>query len=124
MSDLKVKGENIVLLGTTLKLVFNLNVMDTISDNYETIDDMAKAIDTPSGQKKILAALINDAIEEHNEHNPDSKMCLVSERYIGKQFKALEATKLSNLIVRVFRLSVPQSDIEIEVDVEGEQTAE
>lgn len=124
MSDLKIKGEKIVLFGRELTLVFNMNVMDLVSDTYPTVEDMAGALDTPAGQKKILAALANDAIEEHNECYPDDKLEQVSERFIGKQFKATELNKISNLIVRVFRLSVPQSDMETEIDFMGEQKAE
>ncbi len=123
MSDLKVQGKNIILKGTELKLVFDLNVMDLISEDYPTVDDMAKALDTPKGQKIILTALINDAIENHNEISAD-KLDLVNSRWIGKQLSPLDMNNISNLIVELFRLSIPQSDIDIDEDNEGEQKAE
>lgn len=55
------------------KLVFNLNVMEEIQDEYETIDKWGSLTDGKSGEVNIKAlifgitAMINEGIEIENE---------------------------------------------------------
>ena len=57
------------------KLVCNLNVMEEIQDEYETLDNWGSMTDGKSGEVKIKAlvfgitAMINEGIEIDNEEN-------------------------------------------------------
>lgn len=57
------------------KLVFNLNVMEEIQDEYETLDNWGSMTDGKSGEVNIKAlvfgitAMINEGIEIDNEEN-------------------------------------------------------
>lgn len=57
------------------KLVFNLNVMEEIQDEYQTLDNWGSMTDGKSGEVNIKAlvfgitAMINEGIEIDNEEN-------------------------------------------------------
>lgn len=57
------------------KLVFNLNVMEEIQDEYKTLDNWGSLTDGKSGEVNIKAlvfgitAMINEGIEIDNEEN-------------------------------------------------------
>ena len=57
------------------KLVFNLNVMEKIQDEYGSLDEWGKMTDGSNGEPNIKAvkfgftAMINEAIEIENEEN-------------------------------------------------------
>ena len=61
--------------GKEIKLVFNLNVMQSIQEEYKTVDAWGKLTDGESGEVDIkalifgLTAMINEAIDIDNDEN-------------------------------------------------------
>lgn len=61
--------------GKEIKLVFNLNVMQAIQEEYKTVDAWGKLTDGESGEVDIkalifgLTAMINEAIDIDNDEN-------------------------------------------------------
>jgi len=72
---MKELSSKITYKGKDYKLVFNLNVMEEIQDEYETIDKWGSLTDGKSGEVNIKAlvfgitAMINEGIEIDNEEN-------------------------------------------------------
>lgn len=70
---MKELSSKITYKGKDYKLVFNLNVMEEIQDEYETIDNWGSLTDGKSGEVNIKAlifgitAMINEGIEIENE---------------------------------------------------------
>ena len=61
--------------GNEYKLVFNLNVMEEIQDEYKTLENWGSLTDGKSGEVNVKAlvfgitAMINEGIEINNEDN-------------------------------------------------------
>lgn len=61
--------------GKKLKLVFNLNVMEAIQEEFGSVDNWGKLTDGASGEVNIKAlkfgftAMINEAIDIENDEN-------------------------------------------------------
>lgn len=68
------------------KLVFNLNVMEEIQDEYKTLDNWGSMTDGKSGEVNIKAlifgitAMINEGIEIDNEENDKNDPPLTHKR--------------------------------------------
>jgi hypothetical protein len=64
--------------GTKIKLVFNLNVMEAIQDEFGSVDKWGKLTDGESGEVNVKALkfgfteMINEAIDIDNEENGTS----------------------------------------------------
>lgn len=75
--------------GKEIKLVFNLNVMQKIQQEYKTIDTWTKLTDGESGEVDIKALLfgltemINEAIDIDNDENGTDEPFMTSKK-IGR----------------------------------------
>ena len=92
--------------GKEIKMVFNLNVMQTIQEEYGSIDKWGKLTDGESGEVDIkalifgLTAMINEAIDIDNDENGTDEPFLttkkvgriVTEVGLGNATKALNET--------------------------------
>ena len=71
------------------KLVFNLNVMEQIQDEYGSLDAWGKMTDGTNGEPNIKAvkfgftAMINEAIEIENEEN-GTDIKPVTNNFVGR----------------------------------------
>lgn len=70
-----MKNNEIEYKGQKYELVFNLNVMEQIQEEYETIDKWGELTDGSKGEPNAkaiifgLAAMINEGIDISNEDN-------------------------------------------------------
>ena len=90
--------------GRIYKLVFNLNVMETIQEEYGAIDKWAELTDGASGEPNAKAVIfgfremLNEGIDISNEENgTDEKMLTLKQ--VGRmitEYGLIEATKALN----------------------------
>ena len=92
--------------GKEIKLVFNLNVMQKIQEEYKTVDAWTKLTDGESGEVDIkalifgLTAMINEAIDIDNDENgtnepffsPKQVGRIITDVGLAKATKALNQT--------------------------------
>ncbi len=101
---MKDKYGEIQYKGKTYRLVFNLNVMEEIQEEYGTIDKWAELTDGSSGEPNAKAVIfgftkmLNEGIDiyndEHDEHEP-----MLTLKQVGRiitEVGLLEATKTLN----------------------------
>lgn len=95
--------------GKEIKLVFNLNVMQKIQQEYKTIDTWTKLTDGESGEVDIKALLfgltemINEAIDIDNDENGTDEPFMTSKKIgriltdvgLDKATKALHETVIN-----------------------------
>lgn len=93
--------------GKEIKLVFNLNVMQRIQEEYKTIDAWSKITDGESGEVDIkalifgLTEMINEGIDIDNDENGTNEPFL-STKKVGRIITDVglaEATKALNQTV-------------------------
>lgn len=72
--------------GKEIKLVFNLNVMQAIQEEYKTIDNWSKLTDGDAGEVDIkalmfgLTQMINEAIDIDNDENGTNEPFMSSKK--------------------------------------------
>ena len=72
--------------GKEIKLVFNLNVMQVIQEEYKTIDNWSMLTEGESGEVDIkalifgLTAMMNEAIEIDNDENGTNEPLLTAKK--------------------------------------------
>lgn len=89
---------------TTYKLVFNLNVMERIQDEYETVEKWAELTDGASGEVNAKAVIfgftemLNEGIDIDNDENKTNNPFLTLKQ-VGRMITEIglkEATKQLN----------------------------
>lgn len=91
-----------------IKLVFNLNVMQAIQEEYQTIDKWGKLTDGEHGEVNIkalifgLKEMINEGVEIDNDDNGTNEP-LFTEKQVGRIISSIgieEASKaLQNTVI-------------------------
>lgn len=80
------------------KLVFNLNVMEQIQDEYGSLDEWGKMTDGSNGEPNIKAvkfgftAMINEAIEIENEekgYKDGTELKPVTNNFVGRMLSEI-----------------------------------
>ena len=94
--------------GKDYKLVFNLNVMEIIQDEYKSLDEWGALTDGKSGEVNVkalifgLTAMLNEGIEISNEDN-NTKEPLLSHRQVGRMLSEVGIENITddmnNLVV-------------------------
>ena len=76
----KLNKNGIVYKGKTYPLVFNINVMEKIQDEYGTVEKWGELTDHNSGREVDLKALkfgitemLNEGVDEFNEEHEDKR---------------------------------------------------
>ena len=104
---MKEIASKITYKGKDYKLVFNLNVMEQIQDEYKTLDNWGNLTDGQSGEVNIKAlifgftAMINEGIEIDNEDNGTNDP-LISHKKVARMISEIgieNATKNMNELV-------------------------
>lgn len=86
---MKEVNRKITYKGQELRLVFNLNVMETIQEEYGSLDKWGSLTDGESGEPNIkalkfgLMAMLNEGIDIDNEER-DEKMPLFTDKQVGR----------------------------------------
>lgn len=88
MADKKKKIE-ITYKGKKYELVFNLNVMELIQDEYGSVEawgELTEAADEPNAKalKYGLGAMINEGIDIYNEDHTDDKREFFTDKQVGR----------------------------------------
>ena len=94
--------------GKDYKLVFNLNVMEIIQDEYKSLDEWGALTDGKSGEVNVkalifgLTAMLNEGIEISNEDN-NEKEPLLTHRQVGRMLSEVGIENITddmnNLVV-------------------------
>lgn len=105
MKDYKFSFE---IDGDVFYLIFNLNVMEEIQEEYGTIEKWAKLTDGKSGEVNAkalifgLTAMINEGTDILNEENGTNKP-MMSTKQVGRMISKMgvqeSATALNNAVV-------------------------
>lgn len=103
-----MKNNEIEYKGQKYELVFNLNVMEQIQEEYKTIDEWGELTDGSKGEPNAkaiifgLAAMINEGIDIANEEN-ETKLKPLTLKQVGRMLSEVgltEATKkLNNTVI-------------------------
>lgn len=88
MADKKKKIE-ILYRGKKYELVFNLNVMELVQEEYGSVEawgNLTEAADEPNAKalKFGLGAMINEGIDIYNEDHEDNKREFFTDKQIGR----------------------------------------
>lgn len=94
--------------GNIYNLIFNLNVMEEIQEEYGTIEKWAKLTDGKSGEVNAkalifgLTAMINEGIDISNDENGTNNP-MMSKKQVGRMISKMgvqeSATALNNAVV-------------------------
>ena len=106
---LKEVSSKISYMDKEYPLVFNLNVMERIQDEYETLDKWGELTDGKSGEVNIKALIfgitemINEGIDIANDES-DIKTPFVSHKFVGRMLTAVgiekAAQEMNDLVVK------------------------
>ena len=84
-------SKSIEYKGKELKLVFNLNVMEVIQDEYGAVETWAHKTDGDGGEPDIkalifgMAAMLNEGIEIDNEERPpEDRLAPLTHKQVGR----------------------------------------
>lgn len=97
---LKEVSSKIAYQGKEYKLVFNLNVMERIQDEYGTLDKWGELTDEKSGEINVKALIfgitemINEGIDIDNEDNNTSKP-FVTHKKVGRMLTEIGIKKVA-----------------------------
>lgn len=105
---IKEVSSNLTYKDKDYKLVFNLNVMEKIQDEYKTLDKWGELTDGSSGEVNIKALIfgitemINEGIDIDNDEN-GTKEPFVSHKKVGRMLTEIgiekAAQNMNNLVV-------------------------
>lgn len=94
--------------GKDYKLVFNLNVMEVIQDEYKSLDEWGALTDGKAGEVNVkallfgLTAMLNEGIEISNEDNNTNEPYL-THRQVGRMLTEVGiedmTSKMNELVV-------------------------
>lgn len=111
MSDVKIGYIDYELNGRVYPLALTLNVIDALQDRYKNLDKVLDESKKLKEVKWVLAQLINDSIDNHNDDHPD-KWEHVTEAWVGRKIKSYNILQARKCIMDVFLLSIPKSEDE------------
>lgn len=98
---MKEVNRSINYKGQELKLVFNLNVMETIQEEFGSLDKWGSLTDGESGEPNIkalkfgLMAMLNEGIDIENEENDEKKPFFTSKQ-VGRIITELGLENLTS----------------------------
>lgn len=105
----------IVLRDKEYKLYFNLNVMETIQDEYGSVDKWAELTDGASGEPNAkavifgLTAMINEGIEAANDDN-GTDTPLLTHKQIGRYVSETGLENVTGILNETISKSVETAE--------------
>ncbi|MBQ3603950.1 MAG: hypothetical protein IJA02_08930 [Clostridia bacterium] len=106
-SDVKKNTQPITIGDKTYDISFTLNVIDEIQGKYGGLNNLADVVEKTSELKWLIALLVNEAIEEHNEDYPDDIWEKVTESYIGRRIDSFNLNTVTKSIFAALGASMP-----------------
>jgi len=116
MSGIKDKPVEITLNGIEYKLVFNLNVLETVTEKYDTIKAFTKALwgnekESVRAIKTGLKALLDEAVDIHNESaNEKERLPHLTATQIGRLLAAYDRPIIMAFILEALNKSLPSPE--------------
>ena len=122
MRILKPVGEVLQFDDKERHLLFNVNVIDQLQEDYDTdiVDIINTIFELKDKEKKkksygmlahVLMVLLNEDVRLHNKYNPDDQWEELSEEYIRTEVLSNTTSKnIAILILLSFNGSMPKSD--------------
>ena len=103
--------------GVDYDLVFNLNVMEMLQDEYGSIEKWsAMAMESDEPNIKVLKfgfkAMINEGIEIYNEDHPDDLKDLVDDKTVGRIITTAGFSNVTEIIANTVVSSTESEDDE------------
>lgn len=120
MSDLKPKHTTINLGGKDYGLLFNINAIDAIQDQFDIpISELDALLGSErmafKALKGITAILINEAIDDAESGEPH-----ITEEFVGRKITASDILRLRSGVFSAFTAGMPTSeDVEDDEDPNG-----
>ena len=95
--------DNLEYKGVEYDLVFNLNVMEMLQDEYGSVEEWsAKAMEADEPNIKVLKfgfkAMLNEAIDIYNEDNPDEPKDYVDDKKVGRIISSVGFSNVADII--------------------------
>ncbi len=117
MSDLRPRGIPVMLNGEERHLLFTLNAIDAIQDEYEktlseVLDDIISGEITNHTMRDVLLILLNDEVERENHKHKGKNLEEVTEREIGWLIGLDNQMELIEKILRAYSASLPEAEEE------------
>jgi hypothetical protein len=122
MRILKPVGEVLEFDGKERHLLFNVNVIDQLQEDYDNdivsiINEIFELEDKEKKKKAyamlahMLTVVLNEDVRLHNKYNPDDRWEDLSEEYIRTEILSNSTSKLiSALMLLSFNGTMPKSD--------------
>lgn len=98
---IKEVSKSINYKGKDYKIVFNLNVMEQIQDEYKTLTNWGALTDGSEGEVNIKAlifgftAMLNEGIEIDNEEN-ETDIKPLTKKQVGRMITAIGLDEMTN----------------------------
>lgn len=111
MSKLKPEGETLVLDGVERHLLFTLNAVDEIQENYdcsleEVIDRLTDKKESISTLRYLVMTLLNDEAER----SPKENYKIYTEREAGWLITQENVLEVTMAVLKAYGLSLPEPD--------------
>ena len=110
MNNVKQKPAELTLGGRSFFVEFNLNVLSEVQDRYENVGAINQKIQQYKELKWLLTLLVNEMLDDESQR--------VTEQWVGKQISLKNMAGLVSVISQAFAASLPESDDEIEEDLD------
>lgn len=110
MSNVKDRPVEFTLDGVEYKLIFNLNVTEVVLDKYKNIGTFSGALlrgNSAKAVKVALKALIDEAVDLHNETNIE-KLKKLSSAQIGRMLSIRDKPVIVGIIMEALKRSLPE----------------
>ena len=103
--------------GVKYDLVFNLNVMEMLQEEYGSVEEWsAKAMESDEPNIKVLKfgfkAMLNEGIEIYNEDNPEEPKELVNDKTVGRIISSVGFSSVADIIANTVVNSTQSEDDE------------
>lgn len=121
MSDVRQGSVPLTIGGRTYDIVLSFNVIDLLQERYGDISSVSEKFDDKKEFAWIVSLFINDAVDNHNEDYPNDKKERVTEKWVLLKMTAWDRD-IVNAIMKAFKFSIPESDIEDDADPNAQTT--
>ncbi|MBQ2775167.1 MAG: hypothetical protein IJF40_04690 [Clostridia bacterium] len=115
--ETKQKYVPFALGGREYPLSLALNCIEAFQERYGEVDKVLEKSAQIKELKWIIATLVNEAVEVHNEETED-KWERVTESYVGRHISADDISECMSALMRVFGVSLPVKEIDPAAEAE------
>ena len=100
-------------MGVTYPLKMTWNVLAEIAERFGSIGEaLEDGGEQMRNMLEVITLLINEAVETHNEENPDDMWVKIDSRYVGRHLGSSDIKRVSDSIIETVISSNPDSENE------------